>query len=315
MWRNRFGTSLCLSLLLLMSAGAVRAATLHVNCGGNTGLTSIGAALKVLKYSEDGGPSTINVSGTCNEDVVIQSMDRVTLNALSGASINDPSQGVNVTLVIDDSRDVAINNFVINGYAAGTSGNDVVWCQNASVCRFNGDTVQNAPQGAGIGVYSGSYADIEGGFLQNNSGFTGLAVLRSARARAQGVTSQRNWRGFVVAEGGHLQLNSSTSANNIDMGIMIRQGAALDCNVCTVTGNGSHGINAEQSSVVTLISASVTGNVGAGINLTNLSSATFEGSGTVTNNNSGLGDIVCNPHYTTVAGLPGAVVGRVVNCP
>jgi phage gp45-like len=98
------------------------------------------------------------------------------------------------------------------------------------------------------------------------------------------------------------------------MGIMIRQGAALDCNVCTVTGNGSHGINAEQSSVVTLISASVTGNAGAGINLTNLSSATFEGSGTVTNN-SGLGDIVCNPHYTTVAGLPGAVVGRVVNCP
>jgi len=194
------------SLLLGGFGVSAHATTLTVNCGGKYGLTTIGAALKALQYSEGHASSTINVSGTCNEDVVIQGMDHVTLNAVNGASIHDPSQGANTTLVIDDSRDVAINNFVIDGYAAGTSGNDVVDCQDASVCRFNGNTVQDAPQGAGIGVWSGSYAEIDGGFLQNNSVWTGLAVFRSARARVQGVTMQRNWRGIVVGEGGHLQL-------------------------------------------------------------------------------------------------------------
>jgi len=313
MSRCKIGTNLSLALLLLAFAGGVNAATLYVECAAKEGLHSIGAALKVLQHVP--GPNTVNVSGACNENVVIQSMDHLTLNALNGASINDPSQGANVLLNIADSRDVAINNFIINGTAAGTSGNDAVWCQDASVCRFNGDTVQNAPGGAGIGVYSGSYADIEGGFLQNNSGWTGLAVFRSARARAQGLTSQGNWRGFVVAEGGHLQLVNSSSTGNTDVGIEVRQGAAVVCNPCTVSGNGSAGVNVEQSSAATFnANSSITGNVGAGINLTNLSSATFDGSGNVTNNNGGQGDIVCNPNYTTAAYLP-AAVGKVVNCP
>lgn len=306
------------SLLLTIGSGALAGEsgnTLYVHCGTKDGLNSIGAALKALKHSEHSGPSTINVSGTCNEDVGIQSMNHLTLNAVNGASINDPSQGANATLVIDDSRDVAINGFVINGYAAGTSGNDVVDCQDASVCRFSGNTVQNAPQGAGIGAYAGAYADIEGGIVQNN-GWTGLAVFRSARVRAVGITSQGNGHGAVVAEGGHLQLISSTSAHNLGFGIQMRQGAALSCNACTITGNAGFGINAEENSVVTLNgNSTVTGNVGAGINLTNLSSVSFwDSSGSVTSNNGGQGDIVCNPHYTTLTGSP-ATLSKVVSCP
>ena len=315
MSRFRSGLSLCLSLLLLMSAGAVSAATLSVDCGRKGGaLSSIGGALKILQHVP--GPNTINVSGSCNEDIVIQSMDHLTLNALDGASINDPSLGANVTVVIEDSRDVAINNFVVNGYAAGTSGNDVVQCLDASVCRFSNDTVQNAPQGGGITAYSGSYVDIEGGVLQNNSSWVGLAAIRSARVRAQGVTLRSNWRGAVVAEGGHLQLNGSTIANNTDMGIMVRGGATLSCNGCTVSGNGSHGINVEENSAATVSANSiVTGNAGAGINLTNLSSASYwDGTLSVTGNNGGQGDIVCNPKYTTTFGSP-AAVGTIVNCP
>ena len=84
----------------------------------------------------------------------------------------------------------------------------------------------------------------------------------------------------------------------------------------TVTGNGSHGVNVEENSVASfLANSSVTSNTGAGINLTNLSSASFgDGTGNVTNNNGGQGDLVCNPKYTTTAGLP-ATVGKVVNCP
>jgi len=89
MSRRRFGASLYFSLIVLMSAGTVRAATLQVNCAAKEGMHSIGSALRALQNVP--GPSTINVSGACNEDVVIQGMDRVTLNAVNGASINDPS--------------------------------------------------------------------------------------------------------------------------------------------------------------------------------------------------------------------------------
>jgi hypothetical protein len=311
---------LCTGLLLLIGSAAQAGEsgiTLNVQCGASRGLNSIGAALKILKNSETRAPGTINVSGTCNENVVIQGMDRVTLNAATGASINDASQGAAQTIWIDDSRGIAINNFTINGNAASTGSSDVVDLTNGSMAHFTGDTVQNAPQGGGggLGVFSGSYVRVDGGFLQNNTSWVGLAVFNSGRAVVVNATLQANWRGALVAQGGHLQFASSTSTNNTDAGIELRQGSALVCNQCTVTTNGSQGINAEESSVATVYNGpTVTGNTGAGVNLTNLSSATFDGTGTVNGNNSGRGDIVCNPKYTTTAGLPGTV-GQVVNCP
>ncbi len=73
------------ALLLLCGSGVVQAATLFVHCGASTGLATVGAALKALKYSESSGPSTINVSGTCNENVLVQNLDRLTLNGASPA--------------------------------------------------------------------------------------------------------------------------------------------------------------------------------------------------------------------------------------
>jgi hypothetical protein len=71
-------------------------------------------------------PATINVSGTCNENVVIQSMNYIILNAVNGASINDPSHGANPTVVIDDSQEIVMNNFVVNGDSTSNGSNDVV---------------------------------------------------------------------------------------------------------------------------------------------------------------------------------------------
>lgn len=56
---------------LMTAAAAANTATLHVNCGGNEGLTTIGAAIKILQHSEQSGPNTINVSGSCKENVVV----------------------------------------------------------------------------------------------------------------------------------------------------------------------------------------------------------------------------------------------------
>ncbi len=55
------------STLLPMSA---QAATLSVNCNGSgeEQLTTIGKALKLLRTE---GPNTINVSGSCHENILI----------------------------------------------------------------------------------------------------------------------------------------------------------------------------------------------------------------------------------------------------
>jgi hypothetical protein len=58
--------------ILLPIGWTANAATLSVNCGSRTGLHSIGSAIKTLQSFESHGPSTINVSGACNENVVIQ---------------------------------------------------------------------------------------------------------------------------------------------------------------------------------------------------------------------------------------------------
>jgi len=148
-----------------------------VNCGGKIVLPSIGAALKALQYSEGHGPSTINVSGTCNENVVIQSLDRLTLNAASGESINDPSSGNLDVIDIADSRDVSVNNFTINnGGAYGIS------CLDRSLCRLNGNSVRGANT-SGVGVFL-SQTDVIGGILQNNT--AGLSVYNGSEAKALG---------------------------------------------------------------------------------------------------------------------------------
>jgi hypothetical protein len=322
MLRFMYGPGLCLAALLLMSAGPVRAATLYVHCGGSGGLNTIGAALKTLQHSENVGPTTINVSGACHENVVIQSMNHITLNAVNGASISDVSHGVNTTVVIDDSQEITVNNFVINGDATSNGDGDVVDCQNGSLCHFSGNTVQNGPQnGAGLGIWAGSYGTIDGGILQNNTGGGGLVAGNGGRARATGVTMQGNWNGAYVGDGGLLQLVNSTILNNVGEGIFASNGTVL-CKPCTVTGNGlgtgADGIHLEWSSSVSFRGGtySVTGNGGAGVSVSNLSGARF-GVGTAGNLSGNLGswDVVCNPTFTTAAGLANVAGARVTGCP
>lgn len=305
---------MCASVLLLLLGSAAQAATLYVNCGGKAGFTSIGTAIKSLQSFTPGGPSTINVSGTCNEDVVIQSMDRLTLNAVNGASINDPSGGNVPTVTIDDSRDVTINGFTING------GEDGIDCQNGSLCRLTGNTVENSPN-AGIGVWAFSEADISGGTLVGN-GFAGLQMANGAKVRANGVTVQNNWRGVMVDNAAFLQFNIGAIQANPDIGLWVANGSTIVCLACSITGNGGDGVHAQQGASVRFqanfgtpsSTYRVTQNGGAGVSLTNLANVFFFNSGSVSANGGPL-DVVCNASYTAAGGLAnaGMTAGR-TNC-
>ena len=96
--------------ILLLSVGSVaQALTLTVNCGAKDGLNSIGAALKVLQGPLGSLPSTINVSGACHENILIQNMDRLTLNAVNGASITDVSDGSHEVIDVEHSAGFALS--------------------------------------------------------------------------------------------------------------------------------------------------------------------------------------------------------------
>ena len=141
--------------------GSAQAATLNVNCNGSSEnqLNSIGTALKLLKPE---GPNTINVSGSCHENVLIQGFQNLTLNAISGASITDVSGGAGFVVDIEDSTDVTLQGLTINGGDIG------VLCGDFSVCRFKNNTIQDAVTGDGIGVWVGrSRASLDGDVVQH----------------------------------------------------------------------------------------------------------------------------------------------------
>jgi len=318
---------LCLTLLLFMATSAVKASTLYVHCGGNTGLTSIGAALKALHNSEDHGPSTINVSGACHENVVVQNIDRLTIVGSKGASITDASGGG------ADVVDIRNSNLTISGMTIdGLSGvnNDAVDCEQGSHCTLLGNTIQGAAEP--VGVYALSSAVIVGGVLQNGTS-DGLFALGDVVAF--GVLIQANPVGVVVRFGGRARMGwvdptsfpgipkTPTTVENNGAGVGIFQ-AQFACTGCVIHGNAGDGINGDVSAEVRVgpaffldgssIAPSVTGNTGHGVYLGDLSSGSFAGPpSTVTGN--GQPDILCNSTTSVSRGALNAAGGAAhTNC-
>jgi hypothetical protein len=302
-----FTKYVCVSALLLLIGSAAHANTLWVKCGSNEGLTSIGAAIKVLQRSEESqGPSTINVSGACNENIVIQGIDRLTLNAINGASITDASGGTLDVIRIEASREIAINNFTING---GDNGID---CANGSLCRLSGNTIQRANIGA-VALYL-SQIVITGGTLQNNA--AGLVVINGSNGLASGVTIQNNDTGVTVRFQAFL-VTDATITNN-GSGFYVTTNGTVHCNGCRITGNGVLGgalgvLLRRNSSAMFENGYAITGNAGGGVLLSESSSAFFQAGGTVTGNTGGL-DVLCGSSYTTGRGATTNIGGGTTNC-
>jgi hypothetical protein len=298
-----FKKQLCATaLLLLVSVGAsVQAATLSVNCGGNYGLTSINAALKALQSSEESlRPATINVSGACHENVVIQSMDRLTLNAVNGASITDVSGGALDVVLVLDSRDVTITGFSINGGANGID------CLDGTLCRLVNDTVQGA--GNGIGVFTFGQARLTGVKLNNNS--VGLYVNHGGTVVGD-ATMQGNGRGIQMLAGAVIVI-AATITQSSERGVYAFTNATLDCIPCVITDNAGEGVLLRQGSNALFRNGfKITGNGGPGVALSELSSAVFLG-GTATGN-AGAFDVLCGPQFTSARGATDIGGGR-TNC-
>ena len=280
-------TRLLLVLILALSASTVRATTLNVTCGGKSGFTSIGSALKSLQYSEGHGPITINVTGACHENVVIHNTQQLTLNGVNGASISDASNG-NADAIDVDNSVVTISGFTIDG------GIDGISCYNGTYCQLLGNTIEGARDNA-IFIFLTSRATINGGVLQHNGG--GLGVW-GADVYARSLAVQDNdGIGVSVGRGGRLSFTRSVSNDNQGYGIWL-QGSNLTCNPCTVTGDQDVGVYMDSGSVAEFSGNAgpiVINSIGAGLGVLvgDLTTSIFHGTVSVTGSGGALA-ITCN---------------------
>jgi hypothetical protein len=202
--------------LLLLMGSAAHATTLYVNCDGKAGLASIGAALKSLRSPLFSGPNTINVSGACNENIVIKDMDRLTLNAVNGASITDASNGHTDVINVNNSPGFTLHGFAIFAINANNDGVEftlpavsqgnqqqgILATRNATV-RCQGCTVSgNGAEGinldltasAFVGPYSFNSGAVAGNVITGNSG-SGVLVGDLSSATFQGNASNISGNG------------------------------------------------------------------------------------------------------------------------
>jgi hypothetical protein len=310
-----------LGLLLLMGSVA-QAGTLWVNCGGKGGFTSIGAAVKVLQNSESHGPNTINVSGACAENVLIQNMDHLTLNALNGASITDVSYGTHEVIDIASSTGFTLNGFAIiakcpSGCMSGP-GADAISCYLGADCLLINNTISGAGNGAAIGAYPLSKVVIQGGTLQNN--YFGLFTNDSGEMLVMGVTVQNNLYGVYVNHGGNVAIHVGTDnatpsniTNNTQQGIFASLGGTISVHApANISNNGAEGISIALGSKLFVgggVSGiiSITGNAGSGVSLNDVSIAQLGGNARVTGN--AAPNIACNGATVVTAGAIAAAGG------
>src|SRR6266478_3995214 len=271
------------SFILLVASGAAsqlaQAANLTVNCDNKE---TIHKAVKLLANTNPQGPNTISVAGSCRENIVIQSMDRLTLITKKGASITARSNGTLPVVDIEDSQRVTLQGFTINGGDRG------IVCNTASLCRLTGNTIQG-PGHFGVNVLGGSRAFLESNVIQNWG--RGSFISDGAQVFSRNDVFQGNGGSAIAALGdyfGSLNSNFDHNGAGIEAG-----GGGLAINGGSVSGNTSEGIRLLGNVSAGFLGPTITGNGGVGVHLEDGAFAGFLAAN-ITGNLGGL-DIECAP--------------------
>jgi hypothetical protein len=261
-----------LAFFLLVVLGAAQYATavsLRVDCDKHE---SISKVLHLLAKANPQGPNRITVSGSCQGNLVIKSMDRLTLIAQKGASIIDNSNGSLAVVDIEDSQKVTLQGFTISGGDRGVA------CDTASLCYLTGNTIQG-PGHFGVNVIRGSRAFLESNVIQNwgrgafitgaqvfssndvfqGNGGSGIAALVGSYFESLNSTFDNNGDGIEAA--GVMLLNGGTVSGNSHTGVRML-GGNVTFQGPTITGNGGVGVHLEDGAFAGFLAANITGNLG-----------------------------------------------------
>lgn len=278
--------------------------TVAVSCGNPA--AKVQTLADGLKLIGDDRPATLLVSGTCRENVVIEGMDRVTLQGNPTATIDGGADPGSFTVRITDSRSIELTSLTITGGGMG------VLCGGQSLCRLAGLTVQNS---LAFGIFVGirSHADIADTVIRNSADI-GMQLSGGASASTDGLSVVGSategirlglGAGFLLMSGGSVSGNGGNGITVNTAGLVVLLGAA-------VTGNAGDGLALRLGSTARIGDSTVSANGGHQVRIGDLSSARFEGTSAVSGAN--FPDVVCDPVYSATRGF-GTLVGTTTNCP
>jgi len=275
------------AFFLLVAIGAAnqyaQAAHLSVNCDKHE---SISKVLRLLAKTNPQGPNRVTVSGSCEGNLVIQSMDRLTLITTTGASISDRSDGNLAVVDIEDSHSVTVQGFTINGGAQG------ILCNTASVCYLTSNTIQGPGKRFGVDVLRGSRAFLESNVIQNWA--RGAFITGSAEVFSSNDVFQGNGGSAIAVLNRSYFESLNSSLDNNGVGIEAG-GSGVFLGGGTISGNTFDGVRVLAASEAIFSGPTITANGGVGVQVMDGSFAAFLAA-SITGNLSGL-DVDCEPQF------------------
>ncbi len=237
-----------------------------VNC---TNGETIARALQVL----DIVPITIQVKGTCNENISIV-LDDVTLKADPlGGTVNGPDPD-NPTITINAARTV-IDGLTVTG---GRGGIKVVGSATIQNCIVQ-STGQSASISAGITFYHGGQGTVDNCTVQNNGNY-GIVIEGGSATVTNSTISSNAAVGILLTLSGSARIGitdrfeyaGNTISNNGSAGIRITGGSSANIGGNTIQGNGTNlsspdqcGIGVYNATATLAGNNKITGNTGSGI--------------------------------------------------
>jgi len=227
-----------------MEPTAGRAATITVDCPS----ASLQAVIDKAKPGD-----TLVVSGTCNENLVINAeLSRITLDGQGKATINGPDAKTAVITVL--GREVTIKGFTIRG---GRQGIQIVRGGTAVV---DGNTVENTGQ-TGVQVSQNGTARIINNTIRNNpshgidvagSSYALIGLLSIFDTIARPNTVQNNGGAGIVVARASARINGNIITDNERAGVTVRLASSAEIGNNTISGNGGDGILVVGNSTVVL---------------------------------------------------------------
>ena len=294
---------LALTLFLILPVFSLQAATTSVKCDKK----SLAGVIDKLDKAES---NTVNITGDCNEDIVISGHKDLTLIGGDGASITAttflPGDEENSTrvLLIENSH-ITVQTLTIN---PGLE----VSCASRSTCVFldvmihgghNGvkfrdqsagdilgsSAIQNS-HGYGLGIFTASTVNIrpepyetgnEVGPVISGHPLGGVLVYDNSFLRTNNVTISTNGTGVYAQREGVIKIYGGQVNNNTYEGIAIWRGGSAQIG-SEVSGNGADGVYVGPLSFVQLFGGrEILGNLGLSVNCDH-STAVVHGLGSAT---------------------------------
>jgi hypothetical protein len=265
---------------------------------------TIAAILTAIANGPSGGRATIDIYGTCKENVLIQGLDRVTLAGHNGASIVDQSNGAADTVGIDFSSLITVQGLTVIGGQSGIN------CAGTSTCHVENNIVQNA---AFDGLHvARSNAQSVNNTYQNN--VRGVGIANGATLGSSGDIVTGNSGDGVGVIGATLVAQYGTIQNNGANGIRARNNATLRFTDLTITNNGTNGVRLDSAATLAWDDdqgSTITGNSGYGMRLGDQVNTVFSGADNVSGNQ-GQPDVNCVGIYWVARNVE--TVGGTTNC-